>query len=228
MDGDRRYLLLSWKAFFMSAAPMLDYAARFPDEYNSRINQVGIIQNGFLEAEPQRRGTSTLNVLIDQLTRAALSFNLFPDTTTSFAPGGPLMNGLWAFFFLLGLIYVTLRLLVVRRRNAPGAGQWSVPGGRVEPGEDDGTAVRREVLEETGLDVAVGVLLGTVQRDGPGGVVYDIVTSPQRTRDAVSDASSSTAPGRQGTSRSTRATTPSSSSSTISSGVSSSPMACLM
>jgi 8-oxo-dGTP diphosphatase len=66
------------------------------------------------------------------------------------------------------------RLLVVRRRNAPGAGQWSVPGGRVEAGEDDHTAVRREVLEETGLDVAVGVLLGTVQRDGPGGVVYDV------------------------------------------------------
>ena len=66
------------------------------------------------------------------------------------------------------------RLLVVRRRNAPGAGQWSVPGGRVEPGEDDGAAVRREVLEETGLDVAVGVLLGTVQRPGPGGQTYDI------------------------------------------------------
>lgn len=68
----------------------------------------------------------------------------------------------------------TGRLLLVRRRNEPGRGQWSIPGGRVERGEDDGTAVRREVLEETGLDVTVGAWLGTVQRAAPGAVVYDI------------------------------------------------------
>lgn len=66
------------------------------------------------------------------------------------------------------------RLLVVRRAREPGAGQWSVPGGRVEPGEDDATAVRREVLEETGLHVVVGMRVGTAQRPGPGGVIYDI------------------------------------------------------
>jgi ADP-ribose pyrophosphatase YjhB (NUDIX family) len=66
------------------------------------------------------------------------------------------------------------RLLVVRRANAPGAGRWSVPGGRVEPGEDDSGAVRREVLEETGLHVVVGMLVGTVQRPGPRGETYDI------------------------------------------------------
>lgn len=66
------------------------------------------------------------------------------------------------------------RLLVVRRANEPGAGLWSVPGGRVEPGEGDHDAVRREVLEETGLHVVVGVLVGTVAREGPHGVRYDI------------------------------------------------------
>gem|GEM_PF-1482977 len=66
------------------------------------------------------------------------------------------------------------RLLVVRRRHEPGAGLWSVPGGRVEAGEDDLAAVRREVLEETGLHVTVGLLVGTVVRPGPGGVLYDI------------------------------------------------------
>lgn len=66
------------------------------------------------------------------------------------------------------------RLLLVRRGQEPGLGRWSIPGGRVEPGEDDGTAVRREVLEETGLDVTVGAWLGTVQRDGLAGAVYDI------------------------------------------------------
>ena len=56
----------------------------------------------------------------------------------------------------------------------PGCGLWSIPGGRVEPGEDDHEAVRREVLEETGLHVTVGLRIGTVQRPGPAGVVYDI------------------------------------------------------
>jgi 8-oxo-dGTP diphosphatase len=66
------------------------------------------------------------------------------------------------------------RLLVVRRGHAPSAGRWSLPGGRVEAGETDAEAVRREVREETGLDVLVGRRVGTVERDGPDGVVYDI------------------------------------------------------
>ncbi|MBG0815128.1 NUDIX hydrolase [Planomonospora sp. ID82291] len=66
------------------------------------------------------------------------------------------------------------RLLLVRRGRPPGEGFWSVPGGRVEPGESDAEAVVREVAEETGLTVAVGPLAGTVERPGPPGVVYEI------------------------------------------------------
>ncbi|MER6810430.1 NUDIX domain-containing protein [Spirillospora sp. NPDC000708] len=66
------------------------------------------------------------------------------------------------------------RLLLVRRGRPPGAGLWSVPGGRVEPGEDDAAAVVRELKEETGLDVVAGALAGSVDRPGPGGVVYEI------------------------------------------------------
>ena len=66
------------------------------------------------------------------------------------------------------------RLLVVRRAREPGAGLWSVPGGRVEQGESDDHAVVREVLEETGLHVTVGIRVGTVQRPGPAATIYDI------------------------------------------------------
>jgi 8-oxo-dGTP diphosphatase len=61
------------------------------------------------------------------------------------------------------------RILLVRRRNDPGSGLWSVPGGRVEPGETDAQAVIREMAEETGLVVKPGELVGRVRR-GP----YDI------------------------------------------------------
>jgi ADP-ribose pyrophosphatase YjhB (NUDIX family) len=64
-----------------------------------------------------------------------------------------------------GLVYDDAgRLLVVRRRNDPGRGLWSVPGGRVEQGEDDTAALIREMREETGLDVAPGPLVGSVRR----------------------------------------------------------------
>ena len=66
------------------------------------------------------------------------------------------------------------RLLLVLRGQEPSRGRWSVPGGRVEAGEDDATATAREVLEETGLAVKVGRLVGTVERDAPAGGIYVI------------------------------------------------------
>ena len=58
------------------------------------------------------------------------------------------------------------RLLLIRRGNEPGRGLWSIPGGRVEPGETDPEALVREMAEETGLVVEIGRLVGRVRR-GP-------------------------------------------------------------
>jgi 8-oxo-dGTP diphosphatase len=66
------------------------------------------------------------------------------------------------------------RLLLIKRGHEPGAGLWSLPGGRVEPGETDQQAVAREVREETNLTVECRRLLGRAELPGPDGTVIDV------------------------------------------------------
>jgi 8-oxo-dGTP diphosphatase len=66
------------------------------------------------------------------------------------------------------------RLLLIQRGRPPSQASWSVPGGRCLPGEAPQDACVREVAEETGLTVSVLRFAGHVERDGPGGCVYDI------------------------------------------------------
>jgi 8-oxo-dGTP diphosphatase len=66
------------------------------------------------------------------------------------------------------------RLLMIVRGHDPGRGLWSIPGGRIEPGETPEQAVVREVREETGLDVSCGPLLGVAELPGRNGAIVDI------------------------------------------------------
>jgi 8-oxo-dGTP diphosphatase len=71
------------------------------------------------------------------------------------------------------------RLLVIRRGHGPAAGSWSVPGGRVEPGELLAEAVVRELLEETGVEGVCGELIGWAERfdEGEHYVILDFAVS---------------------------------------------------
>ncbi len=66
------------------------------------------------------------------------------------------------------------RLLLIRRGHEPGAGLWSLPGGRIEPGESDQQAVVREIAEETGLAVTCGGLLGSATLPGTAGTIIEV------------------------------------------------------
>lgn len=78
------------------------------------------------------------------------------------------------------IVTVDHHLLLVTRANPPARGQWTIPGGRVEPGETLTDAVVREVAEETGLDVECGPLVGWVERIGTGFhfVIFDFRADP--------------------------------------------------
>jgi 8-oxo-dGTP diphosphatase len=76
------------------------------------------------------------------------------------------------------IIIEAKRVVLVRRGHPPLAGEWSIPGGVLEVGETLREAAVREALEETGLTVKTGDLLGVFDRvlpDDTGRIKYHYV-----------------------------------------------------
>ncbi len=76
------------------------------------------------------------------------------------------------------IIFRRDRVLLIKRGREPAYGMWSVPGGLVEVGESLREAVRREVLEEVGLDVEVRDLVAALDRvilDEQGRIEYHYI-----------------------------------------------------
>ncbi|MEQ8213213.1 MAG: NUDIX hydrolase [Smithellaceae bacterium] len=70
------------------------------------------------------------------------------------------------------------RVLLVKRGVAPNRGQWAIPGGTLQLGETLQECVAREIFEETGITIKVGVcayVFDYLERDDAGKVKYHFV-----------------------------------------------------
>lgn len=56
------------------------------------------------------------------------------------------------------------KVLLARRANEPSKGKWTLPGGVIELGEPHIDALKREVLEETGIEIDVKALVALIDR----------------------------------------------------------------
>lgn len=77
-----------------------------------------------------------------------------------------------------GVVILDGRVLLVRRASPPLQGRWSIPGGILEVGETLIEGVRRELAEETGIDVRVRTLIEVferIDRDASGKLQYHFV-----------------------------------------------------
>ena len=77
-----------------------------------------------------------------------------------------------------GIIFRGQEVVLIRRGQEPAVGEWSLPGGAVEVGETPEEALRREVQEETGLEIDILGLTAVVNRivrDQAGAVQFHYV-----------------------------------------------------
>jgi ADP-ribose pyrophosphatase YjhB (NUDIX family) len=63
-----------------------------------------------------------------------------------------------------GIVLNEGKVLLVRRGQQPGYGKWSIPGGMVELGESLTEAIRREVLEECGIEIELADVIAVLER----------------------------------------------------------------
>ncbi|MFH1624795.1 MAG: NUDIX hydrolase [Pseudomonadota bacterium] len=77
-----------------------------------------------------------------------------------------------------GAVFLDDKVVLVKRGKEPGYGRWSIPGGAVKLGETMEEAVKREVYEETDLDVDVLEVVKVVDpiiRDESNRIAYHYV-----------------------------------------------------
>ncbi|RCK21717.1 NUDIX hydrolase [Thalassospira lucentensis] len=81
------------------------------------------------------------------------------------------------------------QVLLIKRGKEPNIGSWSLPGGAQELGETLEQAVRREILEETGIEISPPILVDTVDliSPAPNGIIQYHYTLIDFTAEAIGE-----------------------------------------
>jgi len=111
-------LAIAMGGFLVTAGPILQYAIRFPELYNVRIIERGILQSGWLVRAMEIRGETAWTILIDQFRRAALAFNYYPDRTTWYDLKQPFLDPFFGAVFLVGLLSACMGGLTSKRERS--------------------------------------------------------------------------------------------------------------
>ncbi len=110
-------------AFLITGAQMLQFGVRNPDEFNARVNQIGIIQSGWLDQEAKILETSKLTILWDQFVQSFFGFTYYHDRTVWYKPDQPLLDPVSSILLYYGLLFSTI-LLFKDQRYLPFAAWW--------------------------------------------------------------------------------------------------------
>ena len=92
-------------ALAIVAGPILSFALAHPNDWNARVNQIGIIQSGWLAREPGLTGKSTAQILAEQVLRSAGAFHVYIDRTVWYGADRPLLGFLAGILGLLGMVW---------------------------------------------------------------------------------------------------------------------------
>lgn len=109
LRGNGGNILVLFAAAFVVVLPIGRFFLQHPDDFNARLNMVGVIQSGWLEREVAITGRSALRIMLDQFQRAFFAFNYYHDRTVWYGATIPLMEFVSAVFFLFGLGLATVR-----------------------------------------------------------------------------------------------------------------------
>lgn len=108
--GEREFIarhargLLALAAGALAAGmPILFWYLRHPNDFSARLVIIGILQTGWLDAEMARTGKTAWQVLGEQLQKAFLAFNFYPDTGPHYHAPQPLLGFLPSILFVFGV-----------------------------------------------------------------------------------------------------------------------------
>jgi 8-oxo-dGTP diphosphatase len=177
----------SWRARFTAWGPGFDGGFR------RRVRMVGRVETGVIHAEwlereangagavRERRGYSDFRIERGAVISQSDVFyegGGEPEILTSPSPLPPRKYPPRPVVGVGAVIAHDERVVLIKRKYEPLAGQWSLPGGTLELGESLEAGVAREISEETGLDVEVGPVVEVFDRillDAGGRVQYHFV-----------------------------------------------------